>query len=180
LPLTNGEQLTIARRVRWDKYKSDVEANGKLCFSCNRQLPLSEFGKRPKRFLGIATWCKDCTNLKWSRAAATRGIREASRQLRGKQKRKDEVYNAYGGYICRCCGETDPIFLTIDHVNNDGYVHRKQFKTDIYSWLRTNGYPSGFQVLCWNCNRAKHYNNGICPHRVGLIELANLVSRYVT
>jgi hypothetical protein len=87
------------------------------------------------------------------------------------QKRKDEVYNAYGGYICKCCGETDAIFLTIDHVNNDGYLHRKQFKTDIYSWLRTNGYPAGFQVLCWNCNRAKHYNDGICPHQLKLVEL---------
>ena len=28
------------------------------------------------------------------------------------------------GRACSCCGETEPAFLTIDHVNNDGAEHR--------------------------------------------------------
>jgi len=35
-------------------------------------------------------------------------------------KLKTMVYNHYG-WLCNCCGETTPKFLTIDHVNNDGY-----------------------------------------------------------
>jgi len=27
--------------------------------------------------------------------------------------------------------------------------------TSLYSWLRTNGYPPGYQVLCITCNMAK-------------------------
>lgn len=33
-----------------------------------------------------------------------------------------------------------------------------------YRWLRLNGYPSGFQVLCANCNTAKDRPGG-CPHQ---------------
>ena len=30
-------------------------------------------------------------------------------------------------------------------------------------WLKRNGYPAGYQVLCFNCNFAKH-RKGACPH----------------
>jgi hypothetical protein len=30
--------------------------------------------------------------------------------------------------------------------------------------LKRMGYPSGFRVLCWNCNNAREHNDGICPH----------------
>lgn len=84
--------------------------------------------------------------------------REYRNQLR------DEVYAAYGGYECACCGETEPMFLQLDHVNNDGAEHRRAIgRTNIYYWLKQNGFPPGFQVLCANCNYAKaHY--GKCPH----------------
>ncbi len=72
---------------------------------------------------------------------------------------------AYGGAICKCCGERHLEFLTIDHLNNDGAEHRRQLGTKgtkFYEWLRNNGYPPGFQVLCLNCNFAK--GHGGCPH----------------
>ncbi len=34
----------------------------------------------------------------------------------------------------------------------------------LYSWLKKQGYPPGFQVLCHNCNLAKGYY-GACPHQ---------------
>ena len=73
---------------------------------------------------------------------------------------------AYGGYRCACCGEDEPLFLTLDHVNDDGSKHRAQIgKVNIYRWLRDNGYPEGFQVLCMNCNHGRMRNGGICPHQ---------------
>lgn len=79
---------------------------------------------------------------------------------------KDMVYAAYGGYVCRCCGETTEQFLSIDHVNNDGANHRKDVeRRKLYHWLRDNNFPDGFQVLCMNCNFGKARNNGICPHQ---------------
>lgn len=61
--------------------------------------------------------------------------------------------------------------LTIDHMNNDGAAHRREIgNRRIYEWLERNGYPSGFQVLCFNCNMARHLNGGECPHAVRDIE----------
>jgi len=68
------------------------------------------------------------------------------------------------GAKCQCCGENHIEFLAIDHINNDGYIHRKTLKTNIYDWLIKNNYPDGFQVLCHNCNLAKAFY-GYCPHQ---------------
>lgn len=83
---------------------------------------------------------------------------------------QDAAIKAYGGYRCACCGETQPMFICLDHVNNDGRAHRKEIGTlggaKLYKWLRDNNYPSGFQVLCMNCNHGKYRNGGVCPHKM--------------
>jgi hypothetical protein len=82
---------------------------------------------------------------------------------------KDKVYQAYGGYRCNCCGETERCFLTMDHIENDGAFMRKHVHGDgahtLYLWLRKNNYPAGFQILCWNCQWGKR-THGICPHQL--------------
>ena len=74
---------------------------------------------------------------------------------------------AYGGYRCAWCGIDEPLVLTLDHINNDGRDHRKQIGSlgghKLYKWLRDEGYPPGFQVLCMNCNQAKYRNRGNLP-----------------
>lgn len=94
--------------------------------------------------------------------------RETSR--RNDKRIKDIVYAKYGGYRCACCGETEPKFLSIDHVNNDGAAHRREIPRlqgkKIYSWLIENGFPKDFQILCMNCNWGKARNNGVCPHKI--------------
>lgn len=78
---------------------------------------------------------------------------------------------AYGGF-CACCGETEPKFLQLDHVNNDGAEHRRQINgVKLATWLRQQDYPDGFQVLCANCNFAKHTNGGTCPHQERVAEV---------
>src|SRR3990167_3937937 len=39
-------------------------------------------------------------------------------------KQRDIVYKEYGNK-CNCCSEIERMFLTIDHVNNDGRIERK-------------------------------------------------------
>lgn len=88
------------------------------------------------------------------------------------QRQRDRVFEAYGGYKCACCGETERMFLTIDHINGGGTRHRKELKGGgmwVYRWIENNDFPEGFQVLCMNCNFAKGQNfrrNGVntCPH----------------
>lgn len=85
---------------------------------------------------------------------------------------KAKAYAAYGGYICACCGETEPLFLSIDHIENDQCVYAKELGRPhtglfLFQWMQKNGYPPGlFQVLCHNCNQGKHRNGGVCPHQV--------------
>ena len=54
-------------------------------------------------------------------------------------------------------------FLQLDHINNDGAAHRKQFGPDLIKWAYLNACPKGLQVLCANCNWAKRF--GICSHQ---------------
>jgi hypothetical protein len=79
-----------------------------------------------------------------------------------------EALGKYGGVPpqCACCGEAELEFLSIDHLYGGGGKHRRQIGAGgngLVLWLRKNGYPSGFQVLCHNCNLAKGYY-GECPH----------------
>jgi hypothetical protein len=84
---------------------------------------------------------------------------------RMRQALRLEVLNFYGGK-CACCGEAEICFLAIDHINGGGNKHRKEIGgSKIYFWLKANNFPSGFQVLCHNCNLAKGFY-GICPHNV--------------
>ncbi len=79
----------------------------------------------------------------------------------------------YGGYRCRCCGETEPKFLTLDHVKNDGSAHRKIIgRSGLLAWLKDHDYPEGFQVLCMNCNHGKALNGGVCPHQDQIMKTA--------
>ena len=81
---------------------------------------------------------------------------------------KDEVFNAYGGWICACCGETRKEFLSIDHINGGGNRQKKELKLgggySFYCWLKREGFPSGYRVLCMNCNFATR-SGVICPHK---------------
>lgn len=90
------------------------------------------------------------------------------RKLSIRTKLRDDVLLAYGG-VCVCCEEPIKEFLTVDHVNDDGSQHRAlhdlKSGTMIYRWLRDNGYPPGFQTMCWNCNCGRARNGGICPHK---------------
>lgn len=80
-------------------------------------------------------------------------------------KLKRDVLNAYGGK-CECCGITEPVFLSIDHIDGGGNDHRKEVGsgTQFYQWLRCNNYPDGYRILCKNCNFA--VSQGTCPHQL--------------
>lgn len=57
--------------------------------------------------------------------------------------------------ICCCwagCGEKDPDVLTIDHIDNNGYVDKKLGKSgfSLHHRLKKDNFPDGFQTLCAN------------------------------
>ena len=96
------------------------------------------------------TFCVACI------ARNRRSSREAFRQRRLK------ALALYGG-VCVCCGESEPDFLTFDHINNDGYKNRHASGSQLISFILRER-PTDVQILCYNCNCARgHY--GICPHK---------------
>ena len=103
----------------------------------------------------------------WRKYISKDRDKERRRSRMSSQRQKQVVISAYGDK-CACCGESDIRFLTIDHVNGGGNRHIKELKeklhTSFYTWLIREGFPEGFQVLCWNCNMGRAKNNGICPH----------------
>lgn len=70
---------------------------------------------------------------------------------------KKEVFDVYGDAVCVKCGIDNFDVLTIDHINGGGVQHAKKFGSKLYEWLKRNNYPSGFRVLCRNCNDADGY-----------------------
>lgn len=97
---------------------------------------------------------------------------------RYRDKLKSEVLEKYGDR-CACCGEQEIVFLALDHIAGNGSAERREIArtnrtftmgnggmgagTPFYAHLRRRGWPSGYQILCFNCNFAKHIK-GECPH----------------
>jgi len=103
----------------------------------------------------------------WVRAWHKRhpGVEQKRRKRRAAELRKETIA-AYGNK-CACCGEVSIEFLSIDHINGKGSIHRKKIGRkgghNFYRWLRMNDWPKGYQVLCFNCNCAMGFF-GYCPH----------------
>jgi hypothetical protein len=94
---------------------------------------------------------------------------KAETNLVANRQYRTDALVAYGNK-CACCGEVTTEFLGIDHIDGGGVQHRKELAlqgTHLYLWLKKEGYPEGFQVLCHNCNLAKGFY-GVCPHQVGI------------
>jgi len=61
---------------------------------------------------------------------------------------------------CGVCGEIHYEFLAVDHMNNNGYTHKKygilrKYSNNICKYLIKNDFPEGYQILCHNCNTIK-------------------------
>ena len=84
---------------------------------------------------------------------------------RYRDKVRQEVLEAYGRK-CACCGESEEMFLALDHVNGrDTTAPRsRRAGTGLYKQARDAGFPASYQLLCHNCNCAKGYY-GSCPHK---------------
>lgn len=125
---------------------------------------------------GSGTLCLGCKKIHLDRHHANKErYSETSKSRR--RKLKLAAMAAYGGAYCLCCGEEHIEFLTIDHIEKNGAEHRREMLKEkgwnvsskslsgshLYLWLKENNYPSGFRVLCFNCNTALgHF--GYCPH----------------
>ena len=146
--------------------------HSRICSKCGQSKPITNFARRgPYR----GTVCRKCLVMRYRAIGLcrchnpvvkgkTRCEQCLHRQRVNKHRRllKDrEAALTHYGARCSYCGEYIEPFLTIDHMNNDGAEHRRKLRAGGHgghepcAWLRKNGYPVGFQILCFNCNAAK-------------------------
>lgn len=165
----------------------------KRCTKCSEMRPLIAFYKSRSTPDGYQRWCIECQRTKKQEmrkqrlgagkclhcgkpndssfiacAACRERIQTQHKpaQIRYRENARDTVYAAYGEK-CVCCGESERMFLSIDHINNDGSKHRRILNgsgDQIYRWLIQHDFPPDFRILCFNCNLGRHRNGGNCPH----------------
>lgn len=137
----------------------------RICASCGEHKLHKEFYRH--RATGVlAAYCKVCDLIKKKAAYIRNPIPARERALARARQYRTEVLKAYGN-ACACCGEEEQIFLAVDHFNGGGGRHRKELGfsgSRFYQWLKERGYPKEYQLLCSNCNWAKHVTKGKCPH----------------
>lgn len=125
--------------------------------------------------------CKPCGTERDKARANRPERREQHYQTQRRQNLRIRIavltHYGNGELRCMCCKEEKHIvFLQLDHINDDGYLERKSLKAqgslgagaDFYRRLRDAGYPMGYQTLCCDCNHAKSYWPGGCPHQSGI------------
>lgn len=168
------DSKTVARGLcskhwrKWRRYGDPTHVrlprwNG-LCTQCGSPGPFHYMEHRCKECNKLATYAGRDRNPERSKKSNARSARLSH------QRRRQEVLAAYRGR-CACCGESEPAFLAVDHINGGGNAHRRTIgggrmtgSSNFYRWLVKNGFPSDFQLLCHNCNFAKSHHGG-CPHQ---------------
>jgi hypothetical protein len=140
----------------------------KTCIKCGHSEPTVTFFKSLKN---RKPHCKNCE-------------KERMRLYRAQDRLL--ALQAYGGKHPKCscpgCQESNIEFLSIDHIDGGGREQRRTLRQAqkhtkpskwnkdsdtnpgggvFFRWLRKNNYPTGYRVLCHNCNTGR--KNGPCP-----------------
>lgn len=164
------------------------------CPKCKIEKDISLFPPNKSKPNGVQTYCKECQkeyiNKYNSKYNKRDDVMEKNRMYSRLRYKNDEEYkkrmkdwrqneleriwdlilNHYGNKCsCKKCPETNPTFLTIDHINNDGYKDKDKNGTRfvgirLYKKIVRDGFPDYYRLRCWNCNSGRYHNNGICPH----------------
>jgi hypothetical protein len=141
-----------------------------VCTRCKEDKPETDFFKRAAVKSGLQSHCKLCVNAwrnKEYKENTELRTKLKSAANRSYAKQRGVLLAEYGGK-CACCGESEPKFLSVDHIGGGGSAHRQKIGTGgkaLACFLRRNGYPKdGFRLLCFNCNCAIGFF-GECPHQ---------------
>lgn len=109
-----------------------------------------------------------CWNCNWMKHRNKLTISKSSMKISQEYyKLRYLIINHYGMH-CNCCGIQYIHILTIDHINGDGYLFKKNNPKvgqglGFFKWIIQNNFPKDLQILCRNCNCAKR-NSKQCPH----------------
>ncbi len=147
---TNG----IDKKEYFKSQYQNIKSKG-VCPSC---------GKKARK---NRVYCEKCRMYQQNHQKGVGREKHVAAKLRSRRKLKAEAIKAYGGK-CACCGEKRFELLSIDHIKGGGTAHRREIGPDIYPYLRARKYPSGYRLLCMNCNFTIG-KLGFCPHKPKVI-----------
>jgi len=120
---------------------------------------------------GFQILCGACSLIKETR----RKRQKAKTLTKNRIKHKEKFVRHYSNGLMTCADPYDihkiydlePFMemdgLTGDHIDNDGYLWRKETGllggTGMYVWAEKNNWPPIFQILCMSCQRIKDSRN---------------------
>src|SRR5262249_45313657 len=149
------KELRTRQAAANKRHRDKLKAQG-LCIGCGKSA--AEAGK---------TRCKACLayHVNWNKKHYPKINKD---QRARHQAVRLEVIEKYGGK-CKCCKETEPNFLVIDHANGDGGDERRKLfgmqcgsTRAWYGRLKREERRADLRVLCHNCNAAIAFY-GKCP-----------------
>lgn len=138
---------------------------------CTRCLLIKTLDEFPKYYNDGKTlhrkYCTSCKSNDSSKWYYSHQERVSERRKYLHDYYRNLVIEGYGGK-CACCGESEPMFLSVHHVNGGGGKARKngteRTGKPLYYKIVKLGFPEEYQLLCHNCNMADGIY-GICPHK---------------
>lgn len=151
------------QRSERDRYREKQRAYG----ASSKAKSLRSARLQRRRSLGQCPNCHRPVMAGRTACAKHLAYRNAWMKSREQAARK-AVLDRYG-HACACCGESEEVFLSLDHINSDGHIQRKSRRAGGYIGLFRRslriGWPTDLQMLCFNCNLGRARNDGICPHQ---------------
>lgn len=132
----------------------------KKCGSSRSWVSVRKGGKRAGQKERHCLECSNAQSSKWRRKI---GNKLWNAIIKNNRRRYTfATIQKYGGK-CECCGERNPSFLQIDHINGGGTKERGKDGGAFTSKLYWQPIREDLRVLCANCNFAMG-RKGFCPH----------------
>jgi hypothetical protein len=168
-------EVCLEKTRQYNNNKRLERLNNNLCPTCGKHPPqkgkklcdscLESQKKKYQRYRELGL-CSRCVKNEASCGKLCQTCLDKCKEERDEYKRM--AYVAYGDK-CTCCGEKEHVFLSIDHINNDGAEKRRNKEhprggADLCRWLINHKFPPEFQLLCHNCQWGKRVF-GVCPHQ---------------
>ncbi len=128
----------------------------KFCPRCKENLPLASFANNKAKKDGKASQCRECKKslqADWyKKNTKTHKIKIRQNEFSYREENRLKIIEFLKLNPCVICGESDPIVLEFDHLNNKKSAISSLMKR---SWKTIEKEMQKCQVLCANCHRRK-------------------------
>lgn len=133
----------------------------KKCVKCQQDKSLDKFNKKKSSKDGISSYCKTCQKKYWKEYYENQDNkkkhikRTSERNILIKKQNGINLYKWFQKHPCVDCGETDPVVLEADHVDENKRLEVSTMVAQAWSWDTIRKELSKCQSRCANCHRRK-------------------------